>query len=90
MLIDIIAGYNTKLSFTEIESLLMRNRSNNEDEKLRRDAAIEYFTYVIDTFLSVIQREKDTITGKSIFVSGGIFSSDWIKNLFFEKLEYMV
>lgn len=90
MLIDIIASNSQKMTFTEIESLIMRARANEEDEKIRKDAAIEYFSYVIDTLVSVIQKEKDTVREKTLFVSGGVFSSPWMKNLFFEKLESVV
>lgn len=58
MLMDIIAAYSPKLTFTEIESLLMRGRSNDEDEKLRRDSANEYFSYAIDTFYQLFKGKK--------------------------------
>lgn len=87
MLMDLLSSGSPDSSFTEIESLLMRTRPESEDKKFREECTIEYFSYVIDALLSIIQKEKDTLKDKTLYISGGIFSSEWIKNLFFSRLE---
>jgi hypothetical protein len=90
MLMDLLANASPDSSFTEIESLLMRSRPTESDRILREESAWEYFSYVIDAFLSVIQKEKDSLKEKTVYVSWGIFASDWIKNSFFSRLDAVV
>lgn len=86
MLIDMISDAYPKLSYTHIESLLMRANLSDEESSLRESITREYLTYVVDTLLSVIIRENMSVILKNIFVSGGIFSSEWIQNIFFDIL----
>lgn len=90
MLMEILSGYLPNMSFTEIESLMMRERAKSEDAVIRSEAAGEYVSYVIDTFLSVIQREKDNIREKALIVSGWIFQAKWLLDLFYNQLEHFV
>jgi hypothetical protein len=86
MLMDIIGDAYPKYSYTEIESLLMRLIPGSEDRTKREALTREYFTYIVDTLVSVIHREDESVKTKNIFVSGGIFSSSWIEELFFQVL----
>lgn len=88
MLIDILQGGFPESSFTEIESLLMREKPNDNDRKLREECASEYFSYVIDALLSVAQKEKDSLKETTLYISWWIFSSNWIKNLFLTQIEW--
>jgi cell division ATPase FtsA len=57
MLIDIIADSHGDLSYTQIESILMRTHPTTEERELRKSLAKEYFSYVIDALISTIERE---------------------------------
>ncbi|GAB0174707.1 MAG: hypothetical protein HHAS10_05860 [Candidatus Altimarinota bacterium] len=87
MLIDILQASFPEYSFTEIESLLMRMKPNEVDNEIRKECASEYFSYVIDALLSIIQKEKDSLKDTVLYVSGGIFSSEWINRLFLNQIE---
>ena len=86
MLIDMIGDVSPKSSYTQIESLLQRTHPIDIDRDIRESMTREYLTYIIDTFLSVISREDQSVKMKNIFVSGGIFSSFWIESMFFDIL----
>lgn len=90
MFLDMLSDAYPKSSYTELESLLTRLHPKEED-KIKREALLrEYFTYVIDTLVSVISRTNESIKMKNIFVSGGIFSSPWIESLFFDILSHTI
>jgi cell division ATPase FtsA len=84
MLMEMFLEKQKHLSFTEIESILMRAKTGAQDEWERESIVREYFLYIIDTLTSVILRQEESTTTKNIFVSGGIFSSEWIEKIFFD------
>ena len=94
MLMDMYLSELPDMTYTEIESLMMRSRVAPEDGNIREPIAAEYLHYVIDTLLSLIIKENESLKMKNIYISGGIFSSPWIEKLFFsilsESLGYTV
>lgn len=90
MLMDGISGAHSKMSFTEIETLLQKTDPKEEWRILREKCAREYFEYVIDMIVSIATRQNLTLTHKNIFFSGGIFGSQWIEDLFVEMLEQAI
>jgi cell division ATPase FtsA len=87
MLSDIFAEDSPKLSYTEIESLIMRAHPTPIDREGREEVMRQYFAYILDTLLSVIARHEDSLRYKNFFLSWGIFDSPWIADIFFSMLE---
>ena len=69
MLMDMMTRIYPELSYTQIENLLLRMSVSDAGSLERNSLTQEYFTYVIDTLLSIIIRENTTIASKNIFLS---------------------
>lgn len=82
MLLDMLSHAFPKYSLTEIENLISQEHLENDIRELRDTIIGEYFTYLIDTLLSLIEREKLGISLRHIFLSWGIFSGKHIESLF--------
>lgn len=86
MFVDMLSGAFPKLSYIEIENILTRVKPSVTEKDIRESTAREYLTYVIDILLSLLEKNKSSPQHKNILVSGGIFSSSWIEDMFFEIL----
>ena len=69
MLMDMMTRIYPELSYTQIENLLLRMSVSDAGSLERNSLTQEYFTYVIDTLLTIIIRENTTIASKNIFLS---------------------
>ena len=61
MLMDMLVSGFPKLSYTEIENLMLRSKLSLGEKEIRDSLFREYFSYVIDTFLSLLLGEKSKI-----------------------------
>ncbi len=86
MYTEMLSGAFPKTSYIEIENIITRVKPSSIEKETRESLAREYLSYVIDILLSLLERNKHSPQHKNIFVSGGIFSSEWIENMFFEIL----
>lgn len=94
MLMQGMKDIDTNGTHTTIENLLMRKNPTTEESLLREQWAREYFTYIIDTLLSILIDAGETLKMKNIILSGWIFGAPWMEKLFLgilsESLGYTV
>lgn len=86
MYTEMLSSAFPKTSLVEIENIITRVNPNVIEKETRESLAHDYLSYVIDILLSLLEKNKNSPQHKNIFVSGGIFSSKWIEDMFFEIL----
>lgn len=86
MYTEMISSAFPKSSPLEIENIITRKSPSTLEKETRESLAHDFLSYVIDMLLSLLEKNKSSPQHKNIFVSGGIFNSEWMESMFFDIL----